>query len=156
MEANSRPTTARSVSPEILRIAGDVARPSAPVPASRDLGHLPGKRGLLAGIAMVAGLMREGEAYLQRLVERYGLVFRHQLGPDPIVLVADPDLIWTILRNEDGAWSASLAFFNIFGGLDTSGPLVLDFEKHKEVRRLLQPAFGAPAVASYLTAAEEI
>jgi cytochrome P450 len=144
------------VSPDILRLVGDVARPQRPVPFNRDLGHLPGKSGLLAGIQTVAGMMRQGEVYFSGLVQQHGPVFRHMLGPDPMVCVADPDLAWSILRNEDGGWSAALSWVHFFSGLDASGPAMHDLEPHRELRRMLQPAFGGPALAGYLAAAQEV
>jgi cytochrome P450 len=132
----------------------DVARPRARLKPCRDLGHLPGDRGLLAGLRTIAGMFRHGEAYFIRQHQRYGPVYRTQLGPDPIVCVADPDLALAILRNQDGAWSAALGWRLVFDGLvggETMDMLAtLDFEPHRETRGLLQPAFSSVALQSYI------
>ena len=69
-------------------------------------------------------------------------------------------MIAQITRNEDRAWSAALAYGIFFEGVTTAAPekrtiprFCPDFEPHREARKLLQPAFGAAATASYLGAA---
>jgi cytochrome P450 len=152
------PTSA--VDPEILRIVGDVTRPRGVVRFNRDLDHLPGRSGALAGVQSLIGMVREGDGYLSSLARRYGPVFRHQMGRDPLVLVTDPDLIWTVARNEDHTWSAPLAWQHYFGGLFSSatsdGLLTLDQDPHRDARRLIQPAFGAQAIGGYVQSARAI
>src|SRR5687767_8461840 len=139
----------QSFDPEIVRIAGDIARPRAPVPYSRDLGHLPGQSGLIPAIRSLAGIVFEGEAFLSRLARKHGPVFRYMLGPTPMVFVADPDALWTMMRNEEGIFSPAPPWTDFFLGLmpgeTVDGPLALDFGAHKDARRLLQPAFSAQA-----------
>jgi cytochrome P450 len=145
------PVVARSISERV----GEIGRPTGTVPVAKDLAHLPGEGGLWAGLANVASLQRHGSAHLLTQVRRYGPVFRHALAFHPLVFVADPSLIGGIARNEDGAWSSSLAYQVLFGGLDASSSTLdslvgLDFGHHKEARRLLQPAFTPAALAGYL------
>ena len=148
------------VAPEIASVVGDTARPRAPVPFATELAHLPGRTGFLVTVEMVVGLVRHGEEYLRRLVEKNGPVFRHQAGADAAVYVADPDLVWTIARNEDRAWSAAIPWSHFFLGLapgaTADGPLMLDGDPHRDARRLLQPAFTAQALAGYLDGARQI
>src|SRR5262245_46832192 len=56
--SRSAPTEA-TFSSEILQIAGDPARPRAPMPPYRRLAHLPGDSSVLTGMRCVAGLMRD-------------------------------------------------------------------------------------------------
>jgi cytochrome P450 len=146
--------------PAIVAAVGDVARPRAPAPFARDLGHLPGKSGILAGLATVYGTIRHGEDHWSRQIAQYGPVFHHMIGPDPFVVVADPELIWSAVRNEDGIWSSALPWTHMFLGLypgqTGDSLLMLDFQPHKDARRLLQPAFSGPALAGYLDAAQDI
>jgi cytochrome P450 len=63
--------------------------------------------------------------------------------------------------NEDRAWSAALAWRMFFEGLDPTSatldsPVAFDFEPHREVRKLLMPAFSPAATASYLETAAPI
>jgi cytochrome P450 len=78
------------------------------------------------------------------------------LGLSPAVYVADPDAIWSILRNDEGTFSCALGWGQFFFPLELGGPGSVEFQAHRDVRKLLQPAFGAPALTGYLAAAEEI
>src|SRR5262245_48758354 len=133
------------VAPEVAAAAGNVARPTGLVPFANDLAHLPGEHGWLAGLKMVYGLLRNGEVHMSALARRHGPVFRHQLGPSPVVCVADADHIWTMLRNEDQAFSHALPWYFFFAGLDEKDPLGPawwpDFDAHRDLRRILQPTF---------------
>lgn len=146
---------ARDVAPFIVAQVGDVGRPLAGLKPTSALGHLPGEGGALRGITNLIRWMRTGVDHLIDQRTRFGPVYRTRFGPDPVVAVADPDLILKVIRNEDGAWSTALAWWAYFGGLDSGGRSVeitntLDFEPHREARRLLQPAFTPTASAGYL------
>jgi cytochrome P450 len=141
--------------PFIVDTVGELGRPRAPLPANRDLDHLPGESGLVAGVLNAIGWIRRGNRHLLEQVARYGSLYRTQFAHIPIVCVAEPELINQISRNEDRAWSAALAWRAFFEGIDdrVSSPdslTTLDFEPHKDARRLLQPAFSGRAMESYL------
>jgi cytochrome P450 len=148
------------VDPTVLAAVGDVARPRGIIALNHDLDHLPGRTGWVAGVEGVVGMVRHGEAHFASLIGKYGPVFKHMMGLDPVVLLADPDHIWTLARNDDRVWSAALAWGHYFGGLypsETSdGLLNLDFELHRDARRLLQPAFGGPAIGGYVESARPL
>jgi cytochrome P450 len=144
------------VDPAILRAVGDVGRPERPYDDLPSLAHIPGKDGALAGLVNLYGWTRHGQAHLQAQARRYGSVYRNQIGPFKFVSVTDPALGGEILRNADGAWSAALGWLVQIGGMidgPMDAPLTLDFQPHRDVRRLLQPAFKADALASYVQAA---
>jgi cytochrome P450 len=149
------------VAPFITAAVGDVARPRAvlaPAPA-RDLRHLPGEGGLLVGLRSAVSRTRRGVAYHLEKERQFGKVFRSQLGRLPLVYVGDREMIAQITRNDDHAWSAPLAWNALFEGVDggsgeaLDSPLMLDSGFHRDARKLLQPAFGAAATASYLAKA---
>jgi cytochrome P450 len=151
----NEPTTAPSAAQFILDAAVDLGRPRGGVAPTRDLGHLPGDGGTVAGIRNAFGMLRRGAAHSAAQVARYGRVHRTQLGPHPVVALADPELVLRMLRNEDRVWSSALAWRALFGEMDdrnatVDAPGQLDFEPHREARALLQPAFGAAATARYL------
>ncbi len=152
--------TELKVAPEILRIAGDVGRPQSPVPFATQFGNLPGDSGLLAGIRTVIGTQRQGEAYYTELVRRYGPIFRGRLGPSPLVYVADADLVWNVLRNEERVWSSALPWTYFLGGMHdgatSDGLTMLDFDFHRDGRRLLQPAFSSAAHGDHVATAQKI
>jgi cytochrome P450 len=152
---------ATAVAPFILERVGDVARPRALLQATADLRHLPGEMGPLVGVRNIFAPQRRGVAHYVELQQRYGSVFRMQIGPIPLVVVASPELLTEILRNEDGAWSTALAWHAFFAGMDSTAEtmdllLTLDFEPHREARKLMQPAFSAAATASYLEMAQPL
>ena len=109
-------------------------------------------------MANILGYMRDGLSHVLRRHEEFGPVFRTKFGPSTIVWVSDPDIFLQVARNEDGAWSTALAWLALIDGLDTSSAtldmsVTLDFDPHKQVRKLMQQAFSPPAVASYTRAA---
>jgi cytochrome P450 len=143
--------------PMITEAVGDVSRPRYaskywPWPS---LDHLPGESGLIAGIQSLVGRVRRGSAFMREQSERFGPVHRSQFGIVPNVCVSDPELLLQILRNEDGAFSTAIPWSYTFRGMDPTSdtldmPFGLDFDLHREARRLLQPAFGPVPLASYL------
>ena len=145
------------VDPAILRAVGYVGRPERPYEDLASLRHIPGKEGLLTGLVNLWGWMRHGRAHLEAQDKRYGPIYRIQVGPTVYVAVNDPAIGAQILRNADGAWSAALGNLVLYGGIPPEGPMdapvTLDFEPHRDVRRLLQPAFKADALASYVETA---
>lgn len=147
------------VDPGIARVVGDVCRPERgydPVPSTK---HIPGKEGFLAGVANLMGWMRHGHAHLQAQARRYGSVYRSQLGNHRFVFVSDPELAGRVLRNQDKVWSTALGWLVQFGGIvdgPMDSPVTLDFGPHRDVRRLLQPAFRAGALEGYVADAAPI
>jgi cytochrome P450 len=144
-----------AIAPFITETVGDVGRPRATLPFVADLRHLPGNGGALAGVRNLLEFQRRGADRYVYLRERYGRVYRTQVGPLPVVVVSGPELLARILRNEDGAWSTALAWQGIFSGMDSASErldllLTLDFEPHRDARKLLLPAFSAAATARYL------
>jgi cytochrome P450 len=153
--SRGRGTDGQEVAPFIAAAVGDVARPRARLLPTTKLGHLPGESGLLVGFKNVSGWMNRGVDHLLDKQRRFGLVFRSQLGPSAFVHVADPELIARITRNEDRAWSSALAWYAMFTGVDPTRAtmdytVTMDFDLHRDARKLLQPAFSAAATASYL------
>ena len=146
----------REVDTAIMRAVGDVGRPERPFGDFPSLAHIPGEDGLIAGVTNLWGWLRHGREHLEAQAQRYGPVYRVQLGRYKAVIVADPVLAGQILRNADGAWSTALGWLAQFGGVvdgPMDMPLTLDFGPHRDVRRLLQPSFKADALASYVEVA---
>ncbi len=140
---------------------GDAGRPHASLPPVTDLGHLPGKFGLVAGLRNLRGSMQRGVDHLREQVATYGKVYRYSIGPFPIVWVADPELLFEMSRNESKVWSAALGWRLMFDGIDPTrtfndSPGNIDFEPHKDIRRLLQPGFNAAALAGYIASTVEL
>jgi cytochrome P450 len=140
---------------------GNPGRPHANLPAVGKLGHLPGKGGFVNGLRVLYGLTRHGVDHMRTEIETYGKIYRSSVGPIPVVWIADPELLSEITRNEGRAWSTALGWRLLLDGIDTSrphvdGPGTLDFEPHKDIRRLLQPGFNAQALAGYVESTIEV
>jgi cytochrome P450 len=154
MFREATPSIGLSFERRIVDEVGDPARPRANVELNRDLAHLPGESGFLAGALNVFRVMQYGAAALSAQVERYGPVYRHMLGPEPCVFVADADLHAAIARNDDKVWSAALAYRSLFAGVMPGVQALdfvstFDFDLHRDVRKSLQHAFNAAALAGY-------
>lgn len=145
--------------PEIVETVGDVGRPKCPFSQVTDTRHIPGKQGLLSGLANLAGWMRQGHDYVRASAEKNGGVFRSQFANKKLVMVTDPALASGVLRNRDKTWSTALGWLEYFGGIcdgPMDSPVALDFGPHRDVRKLLQPAFMADALESYVDMAAPI
>lgn len=149
---------ARSAAPSITDVVGDVSRPHKSLPACKDLQHLPGESGVLDGFRNLVGFVKKGNAHWVECRQEFGPVWRTKFGRDDVVCVAEPKLVNRILVNDERAWSAALAWHAILEGIDSQTatldmPLTLDFERHREARKLLQPTFAPEAITSYLEGA---
>jgi len=145
----------------ITDVVGDVSRPRAALPPTAELGHLPGDGGPAVGARNVLAWRRRGVAHAVEQCRRFGPVHRSQMGPLPYVGVSDPELLLSIARNDDCAWSAALPWSTIFRGINAESatfdaPVTLDFELHREARRLLQSGFSPAAMAAYVAMASEM
>jgi cytochrome P450 len=143
----------------ITAAVGDASRPHAELPLNARTDHLPGEDGALVGIRNLVGWVRRGNAHLVEQRQRFGPVYRTRLGNKPVVCVADPELVAGIARNEERAWSTALAYLAFFHGLDPTSPTfdilnAMDFEFHRDARKVVQPAFGPAATAGYLEDAQ--
>ncbi|HKP64787.1 MAG TPA: cytochrome P450 [Polyangiales bacterium] len=116
---------------------------------------MPGASGTWSALANMFSMMRQGSAHLNAQVRQFGPVYKHMMGPTPIVCVSDADLLVRIARNEDKAWSTALAYRELFAGVMPGVQTVdflttFDFDLHRDVRKVLQPAFSPAALASYV------
>lgn len=155
-------STQPSVAPFITQDIGDVSRPRRALASEIDLSHLPGEAGLVAKVRNTLGWMRRGNTHLLAQHRKFGPLYRTEFAGYKLVCVADPDLVMTIAR-DDRTWSAALAWITFFEGIDpkvnaasVDSPLFLDFDPHRDSRKLVQPAFSPAATASYFDAATEI
>jgi cytochrome P450 len=147
--------------PSIAERVGDVSRPCAGVKPNRNVGHLPGRSGYIEGFKTIWHWRNHGKDFLASEAKRFGPVFRLPFGPHNLIAVADPATVSTIARNEDRVWSTALAWRTLFEGIDPRSPTVdmpvsFDFETHREVRQILQPAFSPAAVQGYVDLAAPI
>lgn len=121
------------------------ALPKLPRP---DLSHIPGPRTIpFLGKTISFGLDPYGTYFNQ--VARFGSVFRMTVFGETWVVLAGPDALEYVYMNRDGIFSTQnglRAFAPIFSG----GLLHRDDLDHRAHRRVMQAAFRAPALKSYL------
>jgi cytochrome P450 len=148
--------------PSLVAHVGDIARPRRGMSTAIDLAHLPGEAGTVAMLRNTLGWMRHGNEHLLAQHRKFGPLYRTQFAGYTLVCVADPDLVMAIAR-DDQTWSAALAWITFFGGIDpkvnaasVDSPLFLDFEPHRNARKLMQPAFTPAATTGYFDAATVI
>ena len=141
------------IDPIIEQHVGDIRRPRGSFTPKVDLSHLPGESGMFAAAKHLWRLLNNGNNHIRRMSDKFGPVYRHQLGFQPVVVVSEPEYVSKILKNSDGIWSSALAWRHIVEGLE-SGPVdmpaTLDFDLHRDVRKLLQPVFKASAISACL------
>ena len=104
-------------------------------------------------VALMYGATRFGAPYLRSLVEKHCPVHREMLGPDPIVIAGNAELSSAILSlNQDQAWSCALGYRMLFAEQSMAMLkrwtcwILLDFDIHRGVRRMLQPGFSPSAL----------
>lgn len=149
------------VDPAIIDVVGDPARPVRHFPFARDLGHLPGRNGVAAGVYTLVKMVRDGERFFTAERERFGPVFRAMVGADPVVCVADAALNLEIALNKEGTWSSALPWAYLLGGVNrrwpsVDGALAVDGGFHREARQVMRPAFTTAALDGYLDAARPL
>ncbi|WDD90492.1 cytochrome P450 (plasmid) [Burkholderia sp. FERM BP-3421] len=147
-----------AVDPEVLSIIKNPDRPEAFPSIAKAPNNIPGVSGFIAGMKSLFAYKREGLQFFANQASIYGKVFRSQLGPYSIVGVTDHEVISQILKNGDRCWSTALAVERVTRGLSfdidlkkKSRLMSLDFDAHRRMRNLVQPAFSDRALASYLT-----
>lgn len=153
------PTSGAEPEARIVDAVGDVARPRANVAFNRNLASMPGESGTWPAITNMIGMTQLGVEHIVGQVRRYGPIYRQMMGPTPAVFVSDADLLASATRNEDKAWSTALAYRSLFSpvmpGVETMDSLVtLDFDQHRDARRIMQPAFSPSALEGYVEIAQ--
>lgn len=111
---------------------------------------LPGPRGLpLIG---VAHRVRPNQMHVitERWCERYGPIFRLAIGPRPIVTIADPDVINTVLRERPDGFRRWREVLNISKEMTgTYGVFHAEGEDWRHMRRLAVRALNSNHLQRY-------
>ena len=143
-----------NIDPALLARVGSIRRPTGDLPLDADLSHLPGKSGLWTGLNYLRGMKTRGVEHQLEVGARHGKVFRYQLANIPIVAVFGSEEVGEVGRNSEGIYSTSLGWRYFFGAIDEASstfdsPTGVDFEPHREVRKIFQPGFSGEALSSY-------
>ncbi|WGS46997.1 cytochrome P450 [Burkholderia sp. JSH-S8] len=157
IECAAPKTKAAAVDPKLSVIIKSPERPEAFPPLAKIPKSIPGTSGFIAGIKSLLSYKREGLAFFLNQSKIHGKIFRNQLGPYSIVGVVDHEVISQILKNEGRCWSTALAVERMTRGLNfdidlkkKSRLMSLDFDAHRKMRNMVQPAFSDRALTNYL------
>ncbi len=146
----------RVVDPGLLAVIGDASAPRSYRKHVAPPSTLPGRVGMLESVRGLVGVLRHGADYFVAKRDHLGDIYRGMLIDQPVVYLWNPDEIQKILRNEEGAWSAALGWDGVLlsrlqSSDDNLGSLLsLDFERHRDARKLVQSAFTPKAIKGYL------
>lgn len=138
---------AQDVSGDALKVLG-TSTPPRFEGVRPNLRHIPGPR-TLPFLGKTLGFALDPYGTYFKQVARFGDVFRMTVFGETWVVLAGPDALGHVYLNRDGIFSAQQglkAFAPIFSG----GLLHRDDLDHRAHRRVMQAAFRAPALASYL------
>ncbi len=107
----------------------------------------PGPRSLIPGVNLIR-LRRSPIKFLSQIAADYGDVVYFKLGPQPIVLVNNPDLIRDVLITHNKQFMKGEGLQRAKRLLG-EGLLTSEGEFHLRQRRLAQPAFHRQRIAGY-------
>ncbi len=114
-----------------------------PLPNMRTLRELPGPSGVpLLGNLLQLDLSRLHRV-LQQWADQFGPVYRFQLGRKPVLVVADPELNQTILRNRPKLYARLGTIEPVFKEMGITGVFSAEGEDWKRQRRLTAHALDA-------------
>ncbi len=142
--------------PKIAAAVGNVSLPACGLSIRPNISHIPGNDSLYEGFGMLVGWMLRGQDAARDAAARRPPVARSRIGIERAVVVSDPELCAQALRNTDGAWSTALGWLVFIEGmLERNVLLTSDFDEHRRLRRLLQPAFSRAAIEGYSATATD-
>lgn len=120
-------------------------------PGADELAHIPGEGGLPV-VGNTLSLLRDPHGFTERMVQRYGPVYRtHVLGDWNISLIG-PEANTLVLRNREKIFSSTQGWGPTLDNLFPGGLMLMDFEEHRIERRALATAFAAGPMSTYCEA----
>ena len=119
---------------------------SAPVAGS--LSHLPGENGL-PFIGNTLRVLRDPMAFTNRMVARYGPVYRNNAFGGPSAVLIGPEANELVLFDRDRNFSSEQGWGPLLNLLFPRGLMLMDFERHRADRRVMSVAFKPDAMRHY-------
>jgi cytochrome P450 len=110
---------------------------------ARRLSELPGPKGL----PLLGNLLELDLQHLHQVLgnwrQEYGAVYSYKLGPKPFVVIAEPDLIQSILRNRPARYRRLSAIETVLEEMGVTGVFSAEGMQWKRQRRLTANALDA-------------
>ena len=104
-----------------------------------------------AAILQITTMRNDLVAYLQRLEQVHGPVWRTPMGiGGSIISMLGPDALEFVLKNRDSAFSNARGWFPFIGRVFPGAIMAMDGDEHRYQRRIMQVAFRKPALRTYL------
>lgn len=123
--------------------------PLAEPPAGSGLAPVMGLPGLPV-LGQTLSMMGDTLAFCRAAHERFGPIsWTNALGTK-LLLVLGPDAIGQVLTNRDGVFSNEEGWGYLIGAFFERGVMLMDFDEHRDHRRIMQQAFKRERLVSYL------
>jgi cytochrome P450 len=117
--------------------------------SSEALSHIPGDDGWPI-VGNTLKVLADPKGFVERMVERHGLVVRgHTFGQANVSLLG-PDANELVLLDSQRLFSSALGWGSILDLLFPRGLMLLDFDEHRLHRRALAVAFKSGPMQAYL------
>jgi cytochrome P450 len=94
--------------------------------------------------------MRNQVGYSERMVARYGPVYRGNTFFRRSISAVSPDAVQLLLRDPERIFSSTWGWDNLIGRFFPRGLMLRDFGDHKVHRRVMQSVFKTSALRKYL------
>ncbi|MEO8155821.1 MAG: cytochrome P450 [Rhizobacter sp.] len=120
-----------------------------PPTAARPLAQVPGPRGwpLLGNLPQIDPARMHTQ--LERWVDEFGPVYRVQLGPRSALVVAQSELIATLLRDRPDGWRRMKAMQTVIAEMGAHGVFSAEGDDWRSQRRLVMKAFDPGHLKRY-------
>ena len=117
----------------------------------RELDHIPGDYGLPV-FGHTFRILRDVHGYLRDSRERWGLLFRADIGFQRQVIALGPDLSQQVLLDEGRDFSSEMGYARTMAAFFDGGLMLRDFDEHRRQRRIMQTAFKISELQGYTAA----